>query len=174
MDHANPTEGLSRAHYLAVFLLLLALWILLTASLQPAELALGTLVSLVVTIVSRPRLQLFSGVRLTPLAPVYLFRYLGYLLVALIRSNLDMARRVLSPRLPLDPAVVEVHTDLRSAIGRLALANSITLTPGTLSVDVHDDRILVHWIDCPADDDLESATRQIAAGFERHLKGFLQ
>ena len=58
-----------------------------------------------------------------------------------------MARRVLSPSLPLSPEIVEVQTGLESSLGKLLLANSVTLTPGTLAVDVIDDRILVHWVE---------------------------
>jgi multicomponent Na+:H+ antiporter subunit E len=56
----------------------------------------------------------------------------------------------------------------------LLLANSITLTPGTLSVDVQGGRILVHWVDCAPGDDLAAATREIAESFERHIRGFLK
>jgi multicomponent Na+:H+ antiporter subunit E len=94
--------------------------------------------------------------------------------VALTVANFDVARRVLAPSLPIRPAVVEVHTELRSALGRMLLANSITLTPGTLTIDVHGDRLLVHWIDCAPGTDLAAATAAIAAGFERHIKGFLR
>jgi multicomponent Na+:H+ antiporter subunit E len=118
-------------------------------------------------------LGILAGVRLTPAAPYHLVRYLGYFVAALVRANLDMARRVLSPSLPIRPAVVEVRTGLQSSLGKLLLANSITLTPGTLSVDVRDDRILVHWVDCAPGTDLEAATRAIAASFEHHIRGFL-
>jgi multicomponent Na+:H+ antiporter subunit E len=160
--------------YLLAFAALLLLWILLVGSLEPTELSAGLLVALVVTVVSGPRLAILNGVRLEPAALVHLVRYLGYFLVALVQSNIDMARRVLSPSLPLRPAVVEVATSLESALGRLVLANSITLTPGTLSVDVKGDRVLVHWVDCAPGTDLEAATRTIAAGFERHISGFLK
>ena len=95
-------------------------------------------------------------------------------MIALVRANLDMARRVLTPALPLRPAMVQIRTSLRSDLGRLVLANSITLTPGTLSVDVDGDALVVHWVDCPPDTDMAAATQQIAGAFERHLRGFLE
>jgi multicomponent Na+:H+ antiporter subunit E len=164
----------SLPHYLFGFGVALGLWLLLTGSLQRQELLAGALVALVVTLVAGPRLAILSGLRLTPAAPLHLARYLGHFAVALVRANLDMARRVLSPSLPIRPAVVEVRTALRSTLGRLLLANSITLTPGTLAVDVRDDRILVHWVDCAPEADLEAATAAIAAGLERHIRGFLR
>jgi multicomponent Na+:H+ antiporter subunit E len=105
---------------------------------------------------------------------VHLALYLIEFTVALLRSNLDVARRVLTPSLPIRPAVVEVETRLKSSLGRMLLANSITLTPGTLSIDIVGDRILVHWIDCPPGTDLAGATREISQSFERHIAGFLR
>lgn len=152
----------------------LVLWMLLAGSIQPPELAAGALVSLAAVVVFRRNLVLLDGIRLVPAAPLSLLRYLAAFLVALLRANLDMARRVLSPSLPLNPAIVQVRTSLRSPLGRLMLANSITLTPGTLTVDVEDDVLHIHWIDTGAADDLEARSAAIAADFERHLQGFLK
>jgi len=165
----KPTPSL----YLFVFLVCWLLWLLLAGAAGQQEVLAGAAVAIVVTLSAAPRLGLFGGLRFAPAAPLHLLRYLGYFFVALLRANLDMARRVLSPSLPLRPAVVEIRTDLRSSLGKLLLANSITLTPGTLSVDVHDSTLLVHWVDCPPGTDIEQATWHIAAGFEQRLKGFL-
>ncbi len=169
-DHQAP----ALRHYLLVFLSVYLLWLLLAPHLDGPELLVGAIAALVVTLASAPYAGLFSALRLTPTAPLHLLGYLGYFFTALIRANLDVARRVLSPALPIRPAMVEVRTSLASPLGRMLLANSITLTPGTLSVDIDDDRILVHWIDCAPGTDLETATRQIAEGFERHIRGFLE
>ncbi|MCU7919478.1 MAG: Na+/H+ antiporter subunit E [Candidatus Thiodiazotropha sp. (ex Dulcina madagascariensis)] len=162
------------AHGIFLFLLVFLLWIMLAGSLEPGEIVTGLMVALVVTLASRPHLSVFSGLRLSPSAIGPFLAYLGVFFVELVRSNIDMARRVLSPSLPLRPAVVEVKTRLSSSLGRLILANSITLTPGTLTVDVRGEIILVHWVDCPPDSDIESATRAITSKFERHLKGFVR
>ncbi len=173
---SNPTAG--NATHVAggvfLFVLLFALWMLLAGNLDPAELIAGLLVALIVTLISRPHLEIFDGLRLTPAAIPAFFGYLGLFFVALVRANLDMARRVLSPSLPLRPALVEVRTELQSTLGRLILANSITLTPGTLTVEVYGETMLVHWIDAPADIDLEGATEAIVRPFERYLQGFLK
>jgi multicomponent Na+:H+ antiporter subunit E len=160
--------------YVLAFAGCMVLWLLLTGTLAGAEVIAGLVVACGVVLVSTPHLRLLDGVILSPGAPLSLVRYLGAFVVALVDANIDVARRVLSPALPIRPGVVEVRTDLESDLGRLILANSITLTPGTLSVDVEDDRILVHWIDCPPELDQEAATRAIAAHFERHLRGFLR
>ncbi len=172
----NPREATSGefAPGLFLFVLLFAFWLLLTGSLAPAELIAGFLVALMVTLISRPHLTIFNGLRLTPSAIRPFMAYLGVFLLALVRANLDVARRVLSPSLPLRPALVEVRTSLKSPLGRLILANSITLTPGTLTVDVGDDSLLIHWIDAPPDVDIEGATEAITQQFERYLKGFVK
>lgn len=164
----------STGHYVLTFVVAVLLWLLLAGSLNADEVVAGLVVGALVTLVSGPRLSIMAGVRVSPQALLSLFAYLGAFFPALVRANLDVARRVLSPSLPIRPAVVEVRTGLRSPLGKLLLANSITLTPGTLSVDVAGDRILVHWIDASPGTDIETATRCIAASFERHIRGFLQ
>ena len=172
MDRSDPRPSL--AHYFFSVAVLALLWLLLAGTLRQDELIAAAVAAVLVTLVAGPRLAILSGVRLTPLAPVHLILYLVTFFVALIRSNLDVARRVLSPSLPIRPGVVEVETRLQSALGRMLLANSITLTPGTLSIDIVGDRILVHWIDCPPGTDLVRATRAISLSFERHISGFLK
>lgn len=156
------------------FILLFCLWLLLVGQPASDELVTGILVAAVATLAAGTRLGILDGIRLHPAAPMHLLAYILTFLRALLHANIDMARRVISPVIPLRPALVEVQTRLRSPLGRLVLANSITLTPGTLSVDIRGDHILVHWIDCPPGIDLETATRRIAFDFERHLRGFLE
>ncbi|MEW8626953.1 MAG: Na+/H+ antiporter subunit E [Candidatus Thiodiazotropha sp.] len=160
-------------HGIFLYLLVFGLWMLLAGNLNTAEMIAGLVVALVVTLASRPHLSILTGLIISPTALLPLLRYLGTFSVALVQANIDMARRVLSPSLPLQPAVVEVETKLKSPLGRLILANSITLTPGTLTVDVQDQVLLVHWVDSPPGSDLASTTQAITSKFEQHLKGFL-
>jgi multicomponent Na+:H+ antiporter subunit E len=176
-QQTQPVDSDTRpgiARFLFTFAVSLLLWVLLAGTLDPQELIAGAVAALLVTVIAWPRLGIFTGMRLTPTAPVYLVRYLIRFIVALVAANFDVARRVLSPALPIRPAVVEVRTELKSSLGKMLLANSITLTPGTLTIRVLGDRLLVHWIDCPPGTDLEQATRVIATGFERTIKGFLK
>lgn len=161
-------------HITFTFLLAFAFWLLLVGTLNSQELVAGLLVAAAAAALAIDRAPILAGFRIAPTAPLAVLGYLGALLVALVRANLDVARRVLSPALPIRPAVVRVSTGLRSDLGRLVLANSITLTPGTLTVDVEDDQLVVHWIDCPPGTDMAAATLAIADGFERHLRGFLE
>jgi multicomponent Na+:H+ antiporter subunit E len=167
-------EQSATATGLTVLLLTAILWLLLTGTFDAQELVAGALVSLVVGALAYRRSGILGGIRWSFVLPGAILLYLWVFCIALFRSNIDVARRVLSPSLPLRPGVVQVRTGLTSALGRLLLANSITLTPGTLTLDVEDDLLTIHWIDCPPDIDLETATAVIAADFERHLRRFVR
>ena len=84
-------------------------------------------------------------------------------------ANLDVAYRVLHPKMPIKPGIVKVKTKLKSKSGITALANSITLTPGTMSVEVKDGYIYVHWI-YVREKDIEKATEIIVRRFEKILE----
>jgi multicomponent Na+:H+ antiporter subunit E len=72
--------------------------------------------------------------------------FLLVLFKEMLLANLDVAFRVLHPKIPIRPGIVKVKPGIRSDMGKLILANSITLTPGTLSVDYIDDELYIHWI----------------------------
>ncbi len=160
-------------HYALVAGVSLLLWVLLTGSLGAQELLTGIVVSVLITVLFARRLRIFTGFRFSLMAPIYILSYLGNFLVALLRANLDLAGRVLSPDLPINPQMVEVTTNLKSPLGKLLLANTITLTPGTLTVDVEGDRLQVHWVNCPSGISPQAATDAIAADFEKHISRFL-
>lgn len=173
MEDTENSSSSAPARFAFVFVVSFLFWLLLTASLDPQELLAGAVVSGVVTLIAAPRLEILSGIRWSPASLIAMLRFIGVFLFALLKANLDMARRVLSPSLPIRPALVEVRTGLESDLGKLLLANAITLTPGTLAIDIIEDHLLVHWIDVTPGIDLESATREIVVRFECHLREFL-
>jgi multicomponent Na+:H+ antiporter subunit E len=87
------------------------------------------------------------------------------------KANVDVAFRVIHPKRPIRPGIVKVKTSLRSDTALTFLANSITLTPGTLTVDVDKENgcLYVHWINVRSTD-IEEATKRIVGRFERILK----
>lgn len=96
---------------------------------------------------------------------VRLFRYVPWLLWQIVLANWDVALRVLGVR-PVDPRVVRFRPELESDFGRVALANSITLTPGTVTMEVEEDgAFLVHAIAEPAAESL--LTGAMAAQVQR-------
>lgn len=134
---------------------LAALWLLLSGYWQdPVLLCLG-LVSVLAVVGLARRLHLLDreGVPIHLLPR--LFAYLPWLLWQIVLSNLRVARLILSPGLPISPTLAVVRTSQRSELGQVIYANSITLTPGTISVDVDGDGILVHALERDGVDGLE-------------------
>ena len=97
--------------------------------------------------------------------------YVPVFLWECFKANIDVAYRVLHPKLPINPGIVKVKTSLRSDTALTFLANSITLAPGPRSVDIGSDSgiLYVHWIDVKTKD-TEAATKIIIGRFEKILK----
>jgi len=147
-----------------------ALWLVLVQSFDPQEMFVGAVVALFVAFLSKGEpFRTPVQCLLAPKRVLYAVAYVFYLFFAIVRSNLDVARRVVSPSLPIKPGIVKIKTRLKSPLGRMILANSITLTPGTLTVDVRGEDFYIHWIDVETKD-VQAATEKIAAGFERFLE----
>lgn len=154
-----------------IVLLVLALfiWFLLTYPFDAHELIAGGIAVLVILLLPLPGISALGEIRWTPRALIYGIAYLFYFLWQLIKANIDVAFRVLHPKLPIEPGIVRVKTHLKTRLGRLLLANSITLTPGTITVETDGDNFYVHWIKVKGIHDKER-TKKIVAGFERYLE----
>ena len=78
----------------------------------------------------------------------------------LTKANVDVARRALSPGLPVNPGIVKVPVGLKSEYAQDMLANSITLTPGTITMDIVEEKnktyYYIHWIDVATDDPVKA------------------
>ena len=158
----------SRLIFTIIFLF--AIWILLTGSLSYDELITGFFVSVVVALFTGP---LFTRRGVYHLHPKRLWGKVVYLivfLIELVKANIDVAKRVLSPSLPINPGIVRVNTRLTEDMDKLWLANSITLTPGTMTLDIKGDELFIHWIDVQ-ETDPHKAGEIIKGAFERHLGG---
>ena len=156
-------------HFFVSVLVLFGIWLLFNGSVTPQVVWTGLLVSCLITLATVRNSDLFRTLRLTPSALIHAVFYIFLFLWEIIKSNLDVAWRVISPSLPIRPGIVEVETRLKSPVARLILTSSITLTPGTLTVETRDNRLFIHWIDVSSVD-MESATRAIVAKFEKHLE----
>ncbi len=150
------------------FVISLALWLLLSMSFDIQHLAAGVVIA---GVVAASVGGMFAGVPskwLSPRRYRFFALYLAVFSVEVIKANLDVARRVLHPQLLINPGIVKIKTKIKSETGLTFLANSITLTPGTLSVDVDPEQgsIYIHWIDVKSKD-VEEASRIIAGRFEK-------
>lgn len=151
------------------FITLFVIWVLLNSKLTPEVLLSGVVVAFLVALIACSKCDVFNDIRFTPKAIAFSFVYIFVFLMELVKSNFDVARRVISPKLPINPGIVEVQTKLKSKLGRMILANSITLTPGTFTVEIQDDRLFIHWIDVKSEN-IEEDTKLIVSKFEKYLE----
>ena len=158
--------------YIATFIVLFSVYLLL-AGFALEEMILGALISVLLTVI----LAKFVDYQIDFLLPVKLVKflviYLPVFIWKLVIANLDIAKRVLSPKIPLNPGIVKIKTDLKGDFGKLVLANSITLTPGTLSIDIVDDYIYVHTVDVKGKNEDENQ-KEISKSFENILGGIFK
>ena len=124
-------------------LALLAVWLLWSGHYTPLLVGLGLCSCVLVAAVSRR-----MGIADREGYPVHLLGrsilYWPWLLWSIARANVAVARCILHPRLPISPALIQVRASQKSVLGRVVYANSITLTPGTVSLDLSGDLISVH------------------------------
>jgi len=149
-------------------IILFAIWVMLTDT-SRQELIFGGATALLIAALFHSRLTVLGDIRLNPKSLLYMVIYVFVFLWELLKSNIDVALRVINPRLPINPGIVKVKTSLKSPLGRAVLANSITLTPGTLTVEMKNDYFYIHWIDVTSDD-IEGATKAIVSHFEKYLE----
>jgi multicomponent Na+:H+ antiporter subunit E len=155
------------------FLVILTGWFLLTWSLELKSVLIGVGLSALLSVLFCSHCIIFSEMKLTPKAFISTFVYLFVFMVELVKANIDVTRRVLSPTLPINPGIVKVDTHLKSKMARLILANSITLTPGTFTLEVHDDAFYIHWIDVKHAEEAQ-ATEDLVRKFEKILEGIYE
>ncbi len=111
----------------------------------------------------------WGRVNWTPSAFYHFLAYLGTFIIELVKANINMLAYVYAPSIGIRPGIVRVRTRLTSPIGRLALANSIALTPGSLVLDLKGDTFYIHWLDVMTTD-ADEAAAILVDPFERHLE----
>jgi multicomponent Na+:H+ antiporter subunit E len=152
--------GISPLFPLAMF----GIWILFSGKIQVFHLSVGVAAVILVTWLSlrlvsrdeaaRPKMRIFATVW-----------YVCWLAVQMVLSAIYVMRVIVNPKKHLDPRIVELHSPQPSNLSRVLLANSITLTPGTLTVDLEDDMFVVHALTQKTADDLltDDMGRRVAA-----------
>jgi multicomponent Na+:H+ antiporter subunit E len=162
----QPPSGLPQG-LLFLWVFLFVVWLVINSSLAPPIVAVGALVSLLVAWIFVARGSVWR-VGVTPAKVLHFIAYTGVFFVELVKANISMLGYVYSPRIDIRPGIVTVRMPLRSPIGRLAMANSIALTPGSLVMDLRGDALFIHWLDVKTIDP-DEATRMIIGPFEKHL-----
>ena len=156
---------------LIYFILAFVIWLLLTWPLVDGKIDVqvvvaGLIASVIVAVLFHEILPKEHHVFVSPVRIFWFLVYVPVFFYYVIKANFDVVYRALHPKMPIKPGIVKIKTALKTESGITALANSITLTPGTLTVDLTEDGFLyVHWINVKSDD-IEQATRFIAQRFE--------
>lgn len=123
--------------------MLFALWLLLSGHYEPLLLGFGLASTAFVVWIARRMEVVDREGHPAHLGPA-IVTYWPWLLLEILKSNLDVARRILDPRLPISPTLVRIRALQRTELGQVVFANSITLTPGTVSVELADGFVEVH------------------------------
>jgi len=165
-DHHSATAANG---FVWLWFLLTFIWVAANSSLALESMLTGALVSAVLAYLFTRKYDAWGDIRFAPARLYHFIRYSGVFAVELVRANINMMRYVFAPRVDVRPGIVEIKTKLKTPVGRLALANSIALTPGSLVIDIEGDSMFVHWLDVKTTDP-DEATRLIAGPFERHLE----
>lgn len=124
-------------------LALLAVWLLLSGLFKPLLIGLAV-ASVLLCLWLAGRMRIVDADNHPVWAALRYVPYWPWLSIEILKSSIEVARRVLSPSMPISPTVFEIKASQRTTIGRVVLANSITLTPGTVTLDVQEDRLRVH------------------------------
>jgi multicomponent Na+:H+ antiporter subunit E len=140
-----------------------AFWLVISASLAPAELLLGAALSLLLGWWSARFLWSGQAPRVSARQLLALLRYLFLFGGQVFLAAVHVARVVVDPRLPIRPKLITCRTELRREISRVAFAHSVSLTPGTLTVDMDGGTFLVHCLD------EASATSILSGELERRV-----
>ncbi len=160
---------------LIYFILSFVIWVLLTWPYVEGQIdwqvvIAGLISSVLVSVLFHEILPKEHHVFISPVRIFWFLVYIPVFFYYVIIANFDVVYRALHPAMPIKPGIVKIKTNLKTDSGITALANSITLTPGTLTVDLTDDGYLyIHWINVKSDD-IEQATECIARRFEWFIK----
>ena len=138
---------------LGKFILLFLVWIGLTNSLDIQELIVGAIVAFVVARFFTPNREF----DLKLLAIKYI-KFIPLFFKSLVQSNIEVAKIVLNPKLPINTGIVKLKTTLKGDSDKLILANAITLTPGTITIELDKNDLYIHVLN------IEDENRDVLQG----------
>lgn len=154
--------------FVGLWVLLFVLWLILNSSVEPPIVLTGALFASVISWIFVRRSPVWLDIRLSPRAAYHFLAYTIVFFIEMVKANINVMRYVYSRKIDIHPGIVKIDLRLTSPMGRLALANSIALTPGSLVLDIKDDVMFIHWLDVRTMD-RQQATEMIAGPFEKHL-----
>ena len=154
---------------LTLFILTYVFWLLLTFDFSLTNLVAGAAAALITSLLFAKFFFKKVGKFLQPVRYFWFLVYLVTMVWECIKANFDVAYRVLHPAMPIKPGIVKVGLTLKSGFARTMLSNSITMTPGTIAVDIVGDDLYVHWIYVSSEKP-EEYSQKIVGRFEKYIK----
>ena len=128
-----------------IFLMLMAFWLLISASVHWEHMLVGVIFSVILTVFWSNLTISAENVTSFKIKQLYLLIvYFIKLVIEIVIANINVAMIVLNPRLPISPGIVIMRCDLERSLLRVLYVNSITLTPGTITVELEDNLLIVH------------------------------
>lgn len=121
-------------------------WMLLSGEFSLVLILSGVISSLLVSYLSHDLLIGNEDIKLSVLRVYRFARYLPWLMWQIVLSNFDLAYRTLHPKMPIDPGIITFKNEFKTEMGMVTLANSITLTPGTVTIEVNKNEFIIHAI----------------------------
>ena len=146
--------------FVLTVLIMFAFWIFLSGEFSFILLLSGVISSLLVSYMSNDLLIGNGDMKLGLIRTIRFIRFLPWLLWQIVLANIDLALRTLHPKMPINPILINIKNNLKTDLGMVILANSITLTPGTVTIDVNENEFLVHVISEKAAQSLISGEMQ--------------
>ncbi len=143
----SSVKGKNPLSFVLTSIIMFVFWLLLSGEFHFILIFSGIVSSLFVAYISHDLLIGKANIRFSTVRILRFFRYLPWLLKQVALANIDLVYRTLHPRMPIDPQVIRFDTALKSDIGIAILANSITLTPGTVTIAASEGgQFIVHAI----------------------------
>lgn len=154
-----------------LFVLGFLLWLALSWRVNLENFVIALAVGILVAWLTADMFPASTDIFRRPSRYLWFFYYLPLFVWECVKANIDGAFRVIHPDLPIKPGIVKIKTQLKSDIALTFLANTLTLKPGTMTVDIDKENglLYVHWANVESQD-IDKATELIAGKFERILK----
>lgn len=152
---------------------LFGIWLSLTLTFDLQEIILGVVVSVLTAVAVKGAL---TGNLIRLLNPGKFMAAAGYVMffvAQMVKANIDIFFRIFRPVIPIRPGIVKANLTLKSERARAIVANSITLTPGTITIDVIGDEIFIHWVFLP-DGDVHLETQAMVDSFAGRLENIFE
>ncbi len=168
----RSSENTMRGHRLLSivlqFSILFAFWLLLSGHYQAKYIIIGAIAAGLVTFLTNDLFYatLRYGERVEPKTRLILLQllrfvaYIPWLLGQIVMANIQVAYLVLHPKMPIDPALLLFRTQMHKGMARVTLANSITLTPGTITTNLEEGNYIIHTLKPPLAQGLVDAVMQ--------------